>query len=196
MGAPVHGGSQYLPLARSGAQVAGPRLPTPARSCCPGRHDLRPRSNPGTVSRITGGSALGDLPLDSGVVDMGSRATQPGNWWLARSTRRATWPPHPLRRHGRAFTPRLYPNRASPTQFAGVTPARRRRPGHRWCRSTRNRRCRSSPTVEDPSTAPRRPVMIDDPTDANLAAKASTGAVPGSMFTGARLHARALYGAQ
>ena len=199
----ILGGSQYLPLARSvvrrllalGFPYAGQKLLLPDATIFvwiePGNEYIR----------ITGGSALG-LPLDSGVVDMGAILPANPATWLAGTLYETSYVATyhtPFVLQPPAFTPpRLYPNPGVLAgQFAGIL----QRAGVGLKSYTGRVPVNAQPAL---SFKPRKisngatpPVMIDDPADANLAAKKLiAGLCPASMFTGrARLYAQALYGA-
>lgn len=199
----ILGGSQYLPLARSevrrllalGLPYASKKLLLPDATIVvwiqPGHEYIR----------ITGGGALA-LPLDSGVVDMGAFLEANPATWLAGTlyeTDYVTAYNVPFALQAPDFDPpRLYPN---PGVLAGQFSGILRKTG---IQLTTYRG--EVPVDEEPAQSfrPRQiedgsdpPVLIDDPADANLAAKkAVAGYCPASMFTGrARLYAQSLYGA-
>ena len=200
MGTGSSWGSQYLPPARSvvrrllalGFPYAGQKLLLPDATIFvwiePGNEYIR----------ITGGSALG-LPLDS-VGGHGSHlAGQPGNlagWHALRDELRGHLPRFVLQPP--SFTPpRLYPNPGVLAgQFAGIL----QRAGVGLSYTGRvpvNAQPALSFKPRKISSGATPPVMIDDPADANLAAKKLiAGLCPASMFTGRALYAGALRRAQ
>lgn len=199
----ILGGRHYLPLARSevrrllalGFPYASKKLRLPDATITvwiePGHEYIR----------IEGGASLG-LPLDSGVVDMGAFLEANPATWLAGTLYETSYVATyhtPFVLQPPAFTPpRLYPNPGVLAgQFAGIL----QRAGVGLNSYTGRVPVNAQPAL---SFKPRQisngatpPVMIDDPADANLAAKKRiAGLCPASMFTGrARLYAQALYGA-
>lgn len=199
----ILGGGQYLPLARSAVkQLLALGLPFASRKLLLPDATVTVWITPGhEYIRIESGAALG-LPLDSGVVDMGAILEANPATWLAGTlyeTSYVTTYNTPFVLQAPDFDPpRLYPNPGVLAgQFSGVL----RKTGVQLTTYRGEVPVNAQPAqsfrprqIEDGNIPPN---LIDDPADANLAAKKLiAGLCPASMFTGrARLYAQALYGA-
>lgn len=197
----IQGGEVYLPFARSVARrLLATGLPYLSQRFILPDATIRVSIEPGHEYIEIQGVGTATLPLDSGIVDIGAYLEANPSTWLAGTL----YETDHVALYNAPFTlqppdfdpPRLYPNPGVLAgQFSGILEPLGRN-GYRG----------RVPVDGEPaqSFAPRQisngavpPVMIDDPADANLAAKKRAAMLcPASMFTGrARLYAQALYGA-
>lgn len=197
----IQGGEVYLPFARSVVRrLLAVGLPYLTQRFILPDATIRVSIEPDHEYIEIQGVGTATLPLDSGIVDIGAYLEANPSTWLAGTLYETDY----VAAYNAPFAlqppdfdpPRLYLNPGVLAgQFSGILEPLGRS-GYRGL----------VPVDGEPaqSFAPRKisdgsvpPVMIDDPADANLAAKKRVAMLcPASMFTGrARLYAQALYGA-